>query len=173
MGFLSNVTLDNLLQLLYSSFIYYNTEESPKICVSQSSPPTELTEVLLGFCKSTRFNKNACVRVAIEGNQVMDSGGQLFDQVFEAIAKGLFEGPINRLRPVVKPSNIASGLLKNVGRAVAHRLIMDHIGFPHISPPLFYYLIGQEDMAMTLSRESDVSGQAEYVLAKVNTFSQF
>ena len=51
----------------------------------------------------------------------MDSGGvwrQLYNQVFEAIAKGhysIFEGPLELLRPVVKPCNIVSGLLKNVG----------------------------------------------------------
>ena len=45
---------------------------------------------------------------------------------------------------------------------------MDHVGFPYLSPPLFYYLIGQEDVAITMLRESDVSGQAKYVVAKVN-----
>ena len=171
--FLKNTTLDNLLRLLYSSFMHFSTEESPKITIFQSSSPEELTEVLLGFYKSSRFVKNACVRVAIEGNQVMDSGGvrrQLYDQVFQAIAKGhycIFEGPLERLRPVVKPCNIVSGLLKNFGKAVAHSLIMDHVGFPYLSPPLFYYLIGQEDVAITMLRESDVSGQAEYVVAKV------
>ena len=171
--FLKNTTLDNLLRLLYSSFMHFSTEESPKITIFQSSSPEELTEVLLGFYKSSRFVKNACVRVAIEGNQVMDSGGvrrQLYDQVFQAIAKGhycIFEGPLERLRPVVKPCNIVSGLLKNFGKAVAHSLIMDHVGFPYLSPPLFYYLIGQEDVAITMLRESDASGQAEYVVAKV------
>ena len=61
-----------------------------------------------------------------------------------------------------------SGLLKNVGKAVAHSLIMNHVGFPYLSPPLFYYLIGQEDVAITMLRESDVSGRADYVVAKVN-----
>ena len=171
--FLKNTTLDNLLRLLYSSFMHFSTEESPKITIFQSSSPEELTEVFLGFYKSSRFVKNACVRVAIEGNQVIDSGGvrrQLYDQVFQAIAKGhycIFEGPLERLCPVVKPCNIVSGLLKNFGKAVAHSLIMDHVGFPYLSPPLFYYLIGQEDVAITMLRESDVSGQAEYVVAKV------
>ena len=109
---MKNITLDNLLRLLHSSFIHFSTEESPKITVIQSSSPEEFTEVLLGFCKSSRFVKNACVRIAIEGNQDMDSGGvrrQLYDQVFEATAKGHYsisEGPLERLRPVVKPYNL-------------------------------------------------------------------
>ena len=54
-----------------------------------------MAEVLLSFCKGSRFSMNACVRVT---NGSMDSGGvcqQLYSTAFNAIANGhlqIFDG---------------------------------------------------------------------------------
>uniref|UniRef100_A0A1X7VYK5 Uncharacterized protein n=1 Tax=Amphimedon queenslandica TaxID=400682 RepID=A0A1X7VYK5_AMPQE len=61
------------------------------------------------------------------------------------------------MRPAIKPSNIISGLLKNLGKSIAHHLLMDKCGFPFLSPPLFYYLIDKDDIAITLFEDVDVS----------------
>ncbi len=68
----------------------------------------------------------------------------------------------------MKPCNIVSGLLKSLGRAIAHHLVMDKNGFPFLSPPIFYYLVGKDDIAITLLEDCDVSGQALHVINKVN-----
>lgn len=113
------------------------------------------------------------MKFSIENNQVMDSGGvrrQVFCNVFKSIAHEhlkLFEGPLERLRPVVKPSNEVSGLLKNFGKAVAHSLLMNQIGFPDLSPPIYHYLIGKDDIAVTLLSDADTNGEAAYVVSKV------
>ena len=72
------------------------------------------------------------------------------------------------MSPAIKPCNIVSGLLKNLGKAIAHDFVMDKSGFPFLSPPIFYYLVGKDDIAITLLEDFDVSGQALHVIKKVN-----
>ena len=69
------------------------------------------------------------------------------------------------MTPAIKPCSIVSGLLKNLGKAIAHHLVMDRSGFPFLSPT-FYYLVGKEDIAITLL-DVDVSGEALHVIKKV------
>ena len=170
--FLKNQTLDNMLNLLYDYFIELCTEESPKLQMKPDASDQEMAELVLGFYKSSRFSKNSCVRVT--HGQAIDSGGvrrQLFSSAFNAIADGhlqIFEGPSTRVSPAIKPCNIVSGLLKNLGKAIAHHLVMDKSGFPFLSPPIFYYLVGEDDIAITLLEDFDVSGQALHVIKKVN-----
>lgn len=70
------------------------------------------------------------------------------------------------MTPAIKPCNIVSGLLKNLGKAFAHHLVMDRSGFPFLSPTIFYYLVGKEDIAITLLEDVDVS-EALHVIKKV------
>ena len=44
---------------------------------------------------------------------------------------------------------------------------MDRSGFPFLSPPIFYYLVGKEDIAITLLEDVDVSEEALHVIKKV------
>ncbi len=82
----------------------------------------------------------------MHGRNVFNSGGvrqQLYSSAFKALASGhlhVFDGPHNYVRPIIKPSNVISGLLKNIGKAIAHSLVMDQVGFPYLSLPIFYYL---------------------------------
>ena len=46
--FLENKSLNNLLNL-YSYYIGYCTEESPKLTIEQDTSPEEMAEVLLSF----------------------------------------------------------------------------------------------------------------------------
>ncbi|XP_019857300.1 PREDICTED: uncharacterized protein LOC109585612 [Amphimedon queenslandica] len=172
--FLENQSLNNLLDLLYSHYIGYCTEESPKLTIERDTSPEEMAEVLLSFYKSGRFSTNACVRV-MDGTIVMDSGGvrrQLYSTAFSAIANGhmqIFDGPGNRIRPAIKPCNIASGILRNLGKAIAHYLIMDKCGFPFLSPPIYHYLVGENDIAVTLLEDIDVSGESLHVINKIKS----
>ncbi len=70
----------------------------------------------------------------------------------------------------IKPSNIVSGLVKNLGKEVAHHIIMDKERFPFLSPSIFYYLVGNSDMVITLLDDRDVSGQALYEGKSVQMF---
>ena len=104
------------------------------------------------------------MRLRVDEEAVIDSSGvrrQVYGRVIETIGKGyleIFEGPLNRLRPTCKPSNIASGLLKNFGKAVAHSLVMDQVGFPHLSSPIYFYMVGYGDVAVTHLKGIDAGG---------------
>ena len=71
---------------------------------------------------------------------------------------------------MVKPCNVVSGLLKNFGRAIAHSIVIDNTGFPFLSPPMYYYLLGMEDIAITYLLDIDVSGQECHAISKVHLF---
>jgi hypothetical protein len=79
----------------------------------------------------------------------------------------LFNGPNNRLRPKVKPSNIASGLLKVFGIIVGHALILDQVAFPYLSSSIYYYMVGKPDVAITLLLDCDVDGLFSHSINKV------
>ena len=104
---------------------------------------------------------------------MVDLGGvrrQIYSTFFEGIAKGyleLYEGPCNRVRPCVKPCNIVSGLMVLFGKAVGHSLLMDHIGFPYLSPAIYYYAIGKEDEALPFIMIDDISGHFHYSVSVV------
>ena len=82
--------------------------------------------------------RNAFLRVRVDEEAVIDSGGvcrQVYGRVFETIGNGylaIFEGPLNRLRPTCKPSNIASGLLKNFGKGRSSSVRWDFLVCLHL-----------------------------------------
>ena len=57
--------------------------------------------------------------------------------------------------------------MKNLGIAIAHHLIMDTGGFPFLSPPIYYYMVGEDDIAIIVLEDVDVSGRALHVINKV------
>lgn len=119
--------------------------------------------------------KNAHIQIHVHDKKVVDIGGvrrQFYSSSFAALASGhleVFDGPLSRVRSTTRPSNITSGLLKNVGKVIAHSLLMDKIGFPFFSPAIYYYRAGEENEAVTLLNSIDICGQDAHVLSKVNS----
>ena len=101
---------------------------------------------------------------------------QLYSSAFEAIAKQhlqIFEDPFTTVTPAIQPCNTVSGPLKNLGEAIAHQLLMDKYRFPFLSPPIFYYLVGMVDVAVTMLEDIDLTGQASHVVMKVHVLKLF
>ena len=71
----------------------------------------------------------------------------------------------------MKPCNIASGLMMLFGKAVAHALVMDQIGFPYLSPAIYYYAVGREDKALPFIMNDDLSGHFYYSVCKVKYYT--
>ena len=171
---LENCTLDNVLSILKEKFLTVITEESPRIQISPDMSSDDSLRCLLSFYKGSRYSQNAHVQVVVTTGYVLDNGGvrrQLYCSAFDGLACGqmrVFEGPQDCLQPIVRPSNIVSGQLKYIGLAIAHSLIMDNAGFPHLSLPIYYYLAAQENIAVTYLTMSDVCGKSQYVLSKVS-----
>jgi hypothetical protein len=167
---LDNLSLDSLLKLVRDKYILHATEDAPRIRISTSDSHKDLLDTLLAFYKGSRFQKDSFVKVSIMEERVVDVGGvrrQLYSTVFNAVSVGefeLFDGIPSRIHPTVKPSNIASGLLKIFRVIIAHSLVM---GFTFLAPPAYYYMAGKEDVAASFLTHYDTSGQAHHVVVKV------
>lgn len=79
----------------------------------------------------------------------------------------IFEGPESHVRPAFLSNNITLGMIKLVGKAIAHSLVMDQVGFPYLSPAMYYYLVGQEEKAIGFITDNDLDGKAHYAVTKV------
>ena len=66
--------------------------------VRMNDSQREVSQMPIGFYKSSRFRRDACIKVSVEKENVVDYGGirwQLYLSVYEAISKGqlqIFEG---------------------------------------------------------------------------------
>ena len=144
-------------------------EDPPRILVEKAMSLDDWAESALVFYKSTRFVKSAEVRLSIKGDPGIDAGGirrDFFSRVFEKFASGylgIFEGRASRIRPSYAMTILASGTLKSVGTMIAHAMVIDEIPFPFLSPPLYYYMADQLDVAVTLIMDDDISNKIKYI----------
>ena len=129
----------------------------------------------MAFYKSHKFNREAEVRVYIRGQPGVDTGGirrQFFSVVFKCLAMGkslkLFEGHPNRLRPEFRSSHLSSGILRVLGRMVAHSFILDGQGFVGLAECCYYYLCGSTDSAIATITPDDMSEQVRSLFEEVS-----
>ena len=168
--FFCDMSLDELLLKVNENTL--TCEDSPTLRLHVDATPQDICESVIGFYKGP-FEREAYLRIRVIGGSAVDLGGvrrQMLSVFFHEVAKGafdLFEGPPCRLQPRVKPSNIASGLMKVFATAVGHSLVMDRVGFPFLSPAIYYYAVGCEEKAIGFVVDSDLSGQFRYVIDKV------
>ena len=121
------------------------------------------------------------IRVYLDDQPAIDMGGvrrQFFNDVFEYFTISsshiqLFEGPINFLRPVYSPEARSSGLLKALGKMVAHGISLEGIGFPYLSPLCYWYIVGGEDKAMEHLTMADVGADVEAFIIQVCLMGNF
>ena len=96
---------------------------------------------------------------------------QFFSIVFGDIALShslrVFDGPVQRLRPSFKASNLSSGLLSTIGTMTGHSFLMDGYGFPYISEYCYYYIAGYSDRALTCITIDDVGEQVKLLVEEV------
>uniref|UniRef100_A0A1X7SYT3 HECT domain-containing protein n=1 Tax=Amphimedon queenslandica TaxID=400682 RepID=A0A1X7SYT3_AMPQE len=169
---LSNVTLNELLLKVCQNAL--TAGDFCKISLSANFTPQEICESIFAFYKGP-FKRESSLHIRVTGSSTIDLGGvrrQMFSVFFGEVASGgfdLFEGPRLRLQPRIKPANIASGLLKVFGTAVAHSLIMDRVGFPYLSPAIYYYAVGCEEKAMSFVMDNDLSGQFQYAINELKS----
>lgn len=79
----------------------------------------------------------------------------------------LFDGPPNRRRPAFRISNLAAGMMKILGRAIGHSILLDHQGFPFLSSTCYSYMAGDYDQALLLCTPEDASERVQRVLKEV------
>ena len=122
----------------------------------------------MAIYKNPRFDETRPLRITFTDQPAIDTGGprrEFFGQVFANLADfdknsgfcQLFEGPPTRLVPVYNARIAFSGLMKCVGRIIAHGIAQCEIGFSRLSPVCYWYLINQDvSEAISYANISDV-----------------
>ena len=145
-----------------------------KRIVLESYNPECAAEELLALYKSNKLSPFTVVRVVIENQPAIDTGGvrrQLYNDALIRIANNedLFETTDNGVRPVFRQSTLSSGIFTTVGKLIGHSIVMDQQGFPYLSPACFYYLAGNVNTAISETNMGDVGSHIKDVILKVRT----
>lgn len=166
-------TLESLLSLVVTRLVI-PLSESPCIRVDAEADDEEMVGTALAYYKNDRFNKAAYVKIIMKRQPGIDTGGvrrQFLSIVLSDIALSrsvkVFEGPVHRLRPSFRASNLSSGLLSTIGAMIGHSLLMDGCGFPYLSEYCYYYIAGYTDKALTCITSEDIGEQVKHVVEQV------
>lgn len=139
--------------------------------------PTDILNDAMAIYKNPCFDGTRPLRISFTGQPAIDTGGprrEFFDQVLAKLADDdnssgfcqLFEGPPTRLVPVYNARIAFSGLMKSVGRIIAHAIAHCEIGFPRLSPVCYWYLINQDvSEAISYANITDIrdTSVADYI----------
>ena len=171
---LTGPSLESLLPLLRAASISDESSGCKLRIDEDEEEGEELVERVFAFYKGAKFNPKAEIRFSLKSQPAVDAGGvrrQVLAKVLKTVAFSdrlrLFEGPPDRRRPVFRISNLSSGMMKLLGRIVGHSIILEHQGFPYLSPPCYHYMIGNFDEALLLCTPEDASGRVQQVLCEV------
>ena len=167
-------TLEGLRSLAATQLVI-PLSESPCIRIDVDADEEEMVGAALAYYKHGHFNKEASVRVSMRRQPGVDTGGvrrQFFSTVFGDIAMSksiqAFDGPVQRLRPSYRASNLSSGLLTTIGTMVGHSFLLDGYGFPYLSECCYYYIAGHFDKALTCISADDVEEQVRVLIHEVS-----
>ena len=120
----------------------------------------------LAIYKSPEFDPTRPLRIAFQNQPAIDTGGprkEFYERVYGKLAKGddlafqLFEGPPTRLVPVYNTRIVFSGVMKCIGKMIAHSIAQCGIGLSRFSPVCYWYLVHQDiDKAISYAEISDI-----------------
>ena len=172
---LSGPSIQSILSLL-SSIVLTSEGEDRKLRINgDEQEGDELAECVLAFYKGRRYDPHCSVRVFLEGQPAVDTGGvrrQIYSEVFKQLAFsdhfGLFEGPPNRRRPAFRISTLSAGVMRLLGRMIGHSILLDNLGFPYLSPVCYHIMVGNENQALLLCTPEDASERVQRVLKEVS-----
>ncbi|XP_022780115.1 uncharacterized protein LOC111321486 isoform X1 [Stylophora pistillata] len=136
----------------------------PYVCSEKLKVDREDTVMdFFQFYKSVHFDPVIPIKVQINGEPAVDTGGllrQVFTDVFAELASGssclrLFRGMLARLTPVYSTEHLLTGVFKVLGKMIAHSLIQGGPGFPYLTPGIYWY-IATGDLSEAVGRSSFV-----------------
>ena len=150
---------------------HFEAKPSAKVQVDLSTAWSDM----LAHYKSNKIDYDLCIRVSLVDNVTIDTGGvrrQVYTQVYTDFARNkyipLFDGEEGHLRPAISAIARSSGMLRLLGKMLAHSIFQDGIGFPYLAPVCFWYLIGNEDMAIEHVTLKDLPADAAALITEVS-----
>ena len=167
------------IELLVSrirSFVLTGEGEGRRLCIDEEEKEGEdLVQCIFAFYKGPRFDPHSGLRILLEGQPAIDTGGvrrQVLSEMLKTVAfsdhVGLFEGPPNRRRPTFRISSLSAGMMRLLGRIIGHSIILDCQGFPYLSPACYSCMVGNHTKALSQCTLEDVSERVQRVLAEVS-----
>lgn len=141
-----------------------------RITVDQS----DILAEILPLYKGPEFDPSQPVRVVFKDQPAVDSGGprkEMYSLVYEKLASStvykLFEGQAGCLMPFYNASNVFSGMMKTLGKMIAHSIVQCGIGLPVFSPVCYWYLIsGNVSKALAYANLTDIRDPDAAVLTE-------
>ena len=135
----------------------------------------ETLEELFSFYKSNRYNPYAVVRISIEDQPAVDTGGirrQFYNDALLKLSntEDLFERTDSGILPIFRQSTLSSGLFTTIGKLIGHSIIMDEQGFPFMSPAIYYYMAGLADTAVSVVTMGDLGCYTKHIITKVKCY---
>ena len=134
----------------------------------------------LQIYKNSTFDPSRPLSITFDKQPAVDTGGpkrEFYTQLFYSIATSdgsvlpvMFEGEEGRLLPSYNSSVVYSGMMRVVGKIIAHSIVQCGVGFPYLSPVCYWYLItGDVSKAISYGNTADVR-DIEYaeLIHKVN-----
>ncbi|KAJ7392269.1 hypothetical protein OS493_013648 [Desmophyllum pertusum] len=124
--------------------------------------------------KDAKFDPRQPLRVVFKDQPVIDSGGprkELYSLVYDRLINStdyrLFEGQAGRLMPFYNASTVFSGMMRTLGKMIAHSVVQCGIGLPVFSPVCYWYLItGDVSKALPYANLTDVRDPDAAVLTE-------
>ena len=129
---------------------------------------------ILPLYKDPEFDPSRPLRVVFKDQPAVDSGGprkEMYSLVYETLACStvykLFEGQAGRLMPFYNASTVFSGMMKTLGKMIAHSIVQCGIGLPVFSPVCYWYLIsGDVSKALAYANLTDIRDPDAAVLTE-------
>ena len=112
--------------------------------------------------------------MALKDQPAVHSGGprkEMYSLVYETLACStiykLFEGQAGRLMPFYNASTVFSGMMKTLGKMIAHSIVQCGICLPVFSPVCYWYLIsGDVSKALAYANLTDIRDPDAAVLTE-------
>jgi len=117
--------------------------------------------------KDPKFDPIRPLIITFTNQPAVDTGGpkrEFYTQLFHGIVTSdgsvlpiMFEGAEGRLMPSYNSSVVYSGMMKVIGKIIAHSIVQCGVGFPYLSPVCYWYLItGDVSRAISYGNTEDV-----------------
>ena len=176
---LSGNEFESAMDCLLGS-ISLNSLTSLLQCQIEDKAPTKLFVDLsdvwadgVGYYKCSSLDLTRPIRVIMSDQPAIDTGGvrgQFYTDVFDQFVNKhmkIFDGSPGFLRPTYTLEARSSGIFTILGKMIAHSICQDGIGFPHLSPLCYWYIVTGENKAMEFITMSDVGADVSTFVTQV------
>jgi len=132
-------------------------------CKRVHTDEEDILEDAIAIYKDPKFDASRPIRVTFSKQPAVDTGGprrEFYSIIYTKLAEGslqLFEGPPTRLIPTYSSRIVFSGVMRCIGKMIAHSIAQCAVGISRLSPVCYWYLVHEDvDKAISYAEISDI-----------------